>query len=70
MAIEKMKKLRLLVSRADKENVLRELMLLGCVEVSEPDELLEDPDLAELVARENAELDRYRSEHEIGRAHV
>ena len=62
MAIVKMKKLKLLVSRADKDDVLRELMLLGCVEVSEPEELLEDQDFASLVARENTELDRYRSE--------
>ena len=63
MAIVKMKKLKLLVSRSDRENVLRELMLLGCVEVSEPDEMLEDPDIANCVVRENAELERYRSEH-------
>ena len=62
MAIAKMKKLRLLVSRTDREDILRELMLLGSVEVSEPDEMLEDPEFAELTARENAELDRYRSE--------
>ena len=62
MAIVKMKKLSLLVSRADRENILRELMLLGCVEISEPDELLEDPDLSQLVSRENAGLDNYRAQ--------
>ena len=62
MAIVKMKKLKLLVSRADKESVLRDLMLLGCVEVSEPDEMLEDPGMTNLVTRESAELDRYRSD--------
>ncbi|MDR0491216.1 MAG: hypothetical protein LBH28_08250, partial [Oscillospiraceae bacterium] len=63
MAIVKMKKIRLLVSRADKEDVLRELMLLGRVEVSEPDVLLEDPELAAFVERENAELDRCRADY-------
>ena len=63
MAIVKMKKLKLLVSRADRESVLRELMLLGCVEVSEPDEMLEDADIAALTKRENADLDRYRDEY-------
>ena len=63
MAIVKMKKLNLLVSRSDKDSVLRELMLLGCVEVSEPDELLEDRDFADLVAREQTELELFRSEH-------
>ena len=63
MAIVKMKKIKLLVSRADKEDILRELMLLGRVEVSEPDDLLGDPEFADVVERENAELDRYRSDH-------
>jgi len=63
MAIEKMKKLKLIVSRADKDDVLRELMLLGCVEVSEPDELLGDPELANLVVRESSDLEQFRSEH-------
>jgi len=36
MAIVKMKKIRLLAVRSQKEELLRELMLIGCVEVSEP----------------------------------
>ena len=36
MAIVKMKKIRLLAARSQKEELLRELMLIGCVEVSEP----------------------------------
>ena len=62
MAIVKMKKLDLLISRADKEDLLRELMLLGCVEVSEPDGLLEDAELAALVACERAGLDQCRAD--------
>ena len=65
MAIVKMKKLKLLVSRTDKENVLRELMLLGCVEVSEPEESFESTDYAHIISREIAELERYRSERAI-----
>lgn len=38
MAIEKMKKLRLLAVRGQKEELLRDLLLLGCVEVSEPED--------------------------------
>ena len=38
MAIEKMKKLRLLAVRGQKEELLRDLLLLGCVEVSEHEE--------------------------------
>ena len=37
MAIEKMKKLRLMAVRGQKEELLRELLQLGCVEVSEPE---------------------------------
>ena len=36
MAIVKMKKLKLMVATPQREELLRELMLLGCVEVSEP----------------------------------
>ena len=39
MAIEKMKKLRLLAVRDQKKALLRKLMLLGCIEVSEQDRL-------------------------------
>ena len=62
MAIVKMKKIRLLVSRADREDVLRDLMLLGRVEISEPDGLLEDPELAAFAEREHADLDRCRAD--------
>ena len=65
MAIVKMKKIRLLSSRADREDILRELLLMGCVEVSEPDELLEDSEFNALVGRENAELDRYNAEYAV-----
>ena len=34
MAIEKMKKLRLLAVRGEKKALLKRLMLLGCVEVT------------------------------------
>lgn len=40
MAIVHMKKLRLMVVRGQKDALLRDLMLLGCVQVSEPDALL------------------------------
>jgi len=62
MALAKMKKIRLVISRTDIANVLCELMLLGCVEVSEPDELLADPELSALVTRESAETERCRAD--------
>jgi len=62
MALAKMKKLSLVISRNDIASVLCELMLLGCVEVCEPDELLADPELSALVTRENAETERCRAD--------
>ena len=57
----KMKKLMLLMTRKDMEDVLRELVLLRCVEVAEPDSLLEDPELAALLKRETVKLDSINS---------
>ena len=41
MSIVAMKKLRLIAVRSQQEEILRELMLLGCVQISEPEELPE-----------------------------
>ena len=38
MSIVAMKKLRLIAVKSQQEEILRELMLLGCVEISEPSE--------------------------------
>ena len=38
MSIVAMKKLRLIAVRSQQEEILRELMLLGCVEISSPAE--------------------------------
>ena len=42
MSIVAMKKLRLIGVRSQQEEILRELMLLGCVQINEPDELPEE----------------------------
>lgn len=73
MSIVAMKKLRLIALRSEREQILRDLMLLGCVEVSEPTEKPEGPALGrdsdKLLQRRRAEqseilqalreLDRY-----------
>ena len=51
MAIVKMKKLRLMVIRSEKDRLLRELERFGCVEFSEMDESLRD----EGLVRESAD---------------
>lgn len=63
MAIEKMKKLRLMAVRGQKEELLRELLLLGCVEVSEPESDALEPEVREHLSKEGSELLRYRGEH-------
>ena len=62
MAIVKMKKLRLLAMSADRQALLKELLLLGCVEVSEPTELPEEAYPA-LSRCDSAELTRVKAQH-------
>ena len=62
MAIVKMKKLKLMVASPQREQLLRELMLLGCVEISEPSAALQEYSF--LTQAESADLIRLRSEHD------
>ena len=62
MAIVHMKKLRLMVVRGQKDALLRDLMLLGCVQVSEPDALLADAEAAAVLRQENGNVTETRSE--------
>ena len=55
MAIVTMKKLRLMAVRSARDELLRELLRHGCVEVSEPAEL-QDEAFASLLHREDGEL--------------
>ena len=52
MAIVKMKKLRLMAVRSVRDELLRELLRLGCVEVSEPSEL-QTEEFSSLLRRED-----------------
>ncbi len=52
MAIVKMKRLRLMLVRSRKEELLRELARIGCVELAEP----EDAEAAESLRRESSAL--------------
>ena len=61
MAIVKMKKLKLMVATPQREELLRGLMLLGCVEVSEPSAGLKE--LEFLNQAESSDLIRLRTEH-------
>ena len=61
MSIVKMNRLRLIGMAADREDILKALIRLGCVELTEPSSLLADEELAELVERDSAELTELRS---------
>ncbi|MGN1001818.1 MAG: V-type ATP synthase subunit I [Oscillospiraceae bacterium] len=53
MAIVKMRKLRVLAAAAQKEELIRQLMLLGCAQMRDMGELAADERFASLLSREN-----------------
>ena len=61
MAILKMKRLRLMAVRSRKEELLRRLQLLGCVELTELGQQLQEPEEQGLVRRESSDLMRLKS---------
>jgi V/A-type H+-transporting ATPase subunit I len=65
MSIEKMKRLRLLGLRSDREELLRALQRLGCVEISEPAIDLSDPAWAVLAKPEGRGLATAKEEHDL-----
>lgn len=62
MAIVKMKKLCVMAMAAQRQQLLRELLHLGYVEISEPDGKLADPAWSALLKRENSRLLDTKSE--------
>ncbi len=65
MAIVKMKKLRIIAAASQKEDLLRELMLLGCVELREQTALLEDPETAALVSQSAGDVASARDQRQV-----
>ena len=63
MAIVKMKKLRLLAVSSQRDELLRDLMILGCVEVSETSAKLDDPEWAAIAHKEETDLVQRRNDH-------
>ena len=63
MAIVKMKKLRLLAVRNRKEELLKELMRCGCVEITELEPKLAGTEAEGLVRPESSELSALKSRH-------
>ena len=62
MAIVKMKKLRLMAVRDQKEKLLKDLMVFGCVELREPEENEFSPELSCRLSREDSGVSEYRAE--------
>ncbi len=56
MAIVKMKKLHVMAMAERRRELLRGLLRLGCVEISEPDDLLADPAWSALLERDRSNL--------------
>ena len=62
MAIVKMKKLRVMAMADSRDALLRELLRLGCVEISEPAGKLSDPAWAALLRRDASQLAQTKNE--------
>ena len=62
MAIVKMKKLRVIAPRDQRDELMRQLLRLGCVEVREPEGMLADPEAAALLRPERAGLTAARNQ--------
>ncbi len=60
MSIVKMKRMKLITLAQERNELLRRLMRLGCVEISEPEDLLIDPDWTSLLSRDTSELGQVR----------
>ncbi len=65
MAIERMKKLRVIAPASQRDALMHALLLLGCVELREQTELLDDPDTAALVSRAVGDVAGTKSRRQI-----
>lgn len=63
MAIVTMRHLRLIGLQAEREEMLRRLQHLGCLEITEPEPAADDPLLEKLHIPESAELQRIREQY-------
>lgn len=61
MSIVKMKRLKLLGLLDERDELLNKLLALGCVEVTNSDGKLEDPEYAQLLHIESTELSKFRT---------
>ena len=64
MAIEKMKRLKLVAVKSEREALFKELITLGCVQISEPEEESEDSKKVGSFFRETVGLTECKSDYE------
>ena len=65
MAIERMRKLQVIAPATQRDELMRRLLLLGCVELRAQDALLDDPETAALVSRAAGDVTAARSRRQI-----
>lgn len=63
MSIVKMRRLRLIGMQSERDELLQKLQHLGCVEISEPADLIDDPEWAALARPDSRALSRAREAH-------
>ncbi len=64
MAIEKMKRLKLIAVKSERETLLRELTIMGCVQITEPCELDQDSEKAHFFSKEVSELSEHKADYD------
>jgi V/A-type H+-transporting ATPase subunit I len=58
---QKIQKIRILFLRNEKDDILRELMLWGCIELTEKDNLFENPEFLSIYSPEVADISQHKA---------
>ena len=62
MSIVKMKRLRVIGFAEERDDLLQQLLHLGCVEISEPEDKVTDPEWTALLRRDTSALSQRKAE--------
>ncbi len=62
MSIVKMKKLRIIALREQRDELMQQLLRLGCVQVTKPEGVLSDPEAAAILRPERVDMTRLRAD--------
>ena len=62
MSIVKMKRLRVIGFAEERNDLLQQLLHLGCVEISEPEDKVTDPEWTALLRRDTSALSQRKAE--------